>query len=171
MAFLGFLGFAVSYAMRFNLSIAIVAMVGSKPGHGHGQGHETHKSSSACVYTANNSMKLDDIHSAEATLGEFHHWTEAEQGLILGSFFWGYVITQLPGGILSDKYGGKWPLGLGLFITAIFAILSPICARTHTYLLMFCRVMQGLGEVRSYVDSNFSVILSCATNNNEFFRD
>lgn len=116
-------------------------------------------------------MKLDDIHSAEATLGEFHHWTEAEQGLILGSFFWGYVITQLPGGILSDKYGGKWPLGLGLFITAIFAILSPICARTHTYLLMFCRVMQGLGEVRSYVDSNFSVILSCATNNNEFFRD
>lgn len=23
------------------------------------------------------------------------HWTEEEQGLILGSFFWGYIVTQV----------------------------------------------------------------------------
>lgn len=64
-----------------------------------------------------------------------------------GSFFWGYVITQLPGGILSTKYGGKWTLGLGLLITAIFAILTPILARIHVNLLILARVIQGLGEV------------------------
>ncbi|XP_035701990.1 putative inorganic phosphate cotransporter [Folsomia candida] len=140
MAFLGFFGFAVAYCMRFNLSIAIVAMVGSK------KAGQFHKSPSACAYMSNDSVKGDDDHLAEPDLGEFHHWTEAEQGFILGSFFWGYVLTQLPGGILADKYGGKWPLGLGLLFTAVFAILSPICARTHTYLLIFCRVMQGLGQ-------------------------
>lgn len=59
------------------------------------------------------------------------------------------VITQLPGGILATKYGGKWTLGLGLFITAIFAILTPVLARTHVHLLIMARVIQGLGEVRA----------------------
>lgn len=57
------------------------------------------------------------------------------------------MVTQLPGGILATKYGGKWTLGLGLFVTAIFAILTPILARTHVYLLVLARVVQGLGEV------------------------
>lgn len=169
--------------MRFNLSIAIVAMVGAKPGHGHGDHSDSltfsprngsftlnhHKSMAACSYNDSNAM---NGHAGEGhALGEFHHWTEAEKGVILGSFFWGYVLTQMPGGLLSDKYGGKWPLGLGkdqlqkmkvvnywlidyflvsnlgLLITAIFTILTPIAARTHTYLLIFCRVVQGLGEV------------------------
>jgi len=69
------------------------------------------------------------------------------------------VITQLPGGILSDKYGGKWPLGYGLLITAIFALLTPWAARTHVYLLMFVRFVQGLGEVR--VLSQDYILLVC----------
>jgi ACS family sodium-dependent inorganic phosphate cotransporter len=48
----------------------------------------------------------------------------------------------------SDKYGGKWPLGFGLLITALFALITPWAARTHTYLLIFVRVVQGLGEVK-----------------------
>lgn len=42
---------------------------------------------------------------------------------------------------------GSYHLGLGLFITAIFAILTPILARTHVKLLVLARVIQGLGEV------------------------
>ena len=42
--------------------------------------------------------------------GEFN-WNEEEQGIILGCFFWGYIITQIPGGYLGQKIGGKWPLG------------------------------------------------------------
>jgi len=60
-------------------------------------------------------------------------------------FFTNY--SQLPGGMLAHKYGGKWPLGLGLLLTAVFAILTPLLARTHVALLVFARIMQGLGEV------------------------
>lgn len=32
---------------------------------------------------------------------------ESTRGLILSSFFWGYIITQLPGGWMAKRYGGK----------------------------------------------------------------
>jgi len=34
--------------------------------------------------------------------GEFN-WTRGEQGIILGSFFWGHVFTQIPGGMLAQR--------------------------------------------------------------------
>ena len=35
------------------------------------------------------------------------------QGVILGMFFYGYVLTQLPGGRLAEIVGGKWLFGVG----------------------------------------------------------
>ena len=35
------------------------------------------------------------------------------QGVILGMFFYGYVLTQLPGGRLAEIMGGKWLFGGG----------------------------------------------------------
>ena len=35
------------------------------------------------------------------------------QGVILGMFFYGYVLTQLPGGRLAELFGGKWLFGVG----------------------------------------------------------
>ncbi|CAL8075243.1 unnamed protein product [Orchesella dallaii] len=158
---MGFWGFAMSYAMRVNLSIAIVAMVrrnDSIPTPPHPAPHLTYTglplrdfstefrntSGPACPTST-------PIHHGEAAAifdedpGEFN-WNEVEQGIILGSFFYGYMLTQLPGGIISQKYGGKWPLGLGIFITAVFALLTPIAARTHVSLLIIARIVQGLGE-------------------------
>lgn len=56
------------------------------------------------------------------------------------------MVTQLPGGILAKRYGGKWTLGMGLFITGVSTILTPVLARAHRNLLIFARVVQGLGE-------------------------
>ncbi len=153
---MGFWGFAMSYAMRVNLSIAIVAMVkrnNTIPPHITYSGLSLIDNSQ---YSFGNSSELAcpiPAHDDNATsfisdqTGEFD-WNEMEQGIILGSFFYGYMLTQLPGGMLSQKYGGKWPLGLGIFITAIFALLTPLAARTHVSLLIGARIIQGLGEVR-----------------------
>ena len=32
-------------------------------------------------------------------------WQESQQGIVLGMFFYGYVLTQLPGGRLAEIIG------------------------------------------------------------------
>lgn len=44
----------------------------------------------------------------------------------MASFYVGYVITHVPGGILAEKFGGKWTLSLGILSTAIFTLLTPL---------------------------------------------
>lgn len=34
-------------------------------------------------------------------------WAPGMQGLVQSAFLWGYLATQLLGGTLADKYGGK----------------------------------------------------------------
>ena len=68
------------------------------------------------------------------------------QGLILGSFFYGYVLTQIPGGRLAELWGGKWLYGLGVLVTAFFTLITPWAANTSVYLLVAVRIMEGLGE-------------------------
>jgi ACS family sodium-dependent inorganic phosphate cotransporter-like MFS transporter 5 len=65
------------------------------------------------------------------------------QGYILGSFFYGYVITQLPGGRLAELFGGKWIFGTGVLVTSIFTLLTPIAAKLSIYALIAVRVFEG----------------------------
>ena len=40
-------------------------------------------------------------------------WDEKTNGVILGMFFYGYVLTQVPGGRMAELVGGKWLFGVG----------------------------------------------------------
>ncbi|XP_022237128.1 sialin-like isoform X2 [Limulus polyphemus] len=77
--------------------------------------------------------------------GEFV-WDENIQGLILGAFFYGYCITQLPGGVLADRFNAKWIFGGGIFVTAVLSLLTPVAARHSVEAFIVVRVLEGLGE-------------------------
>lgn len=75
-------------------------------------------------------------------------WDEKTQGLILSGFYYGYAATQVPGGYLAEKFGGKWTLGIGLLSTALFTFLTPVVIRTGGAIWLFIlRILQGMGEV------------------------
>lgn len=40
-------------------------------------------------------------------------WTPAIEGTVFSCFFYGYMATQILGGYLADKFGGKWVFGAG----------------------------------------------------------
>lgn len=131
---MGFLGFANVYAMRVNLSVAVVAMVNNSA-----ISHVNKTSSDACPGTGMNSTNTDSQD------GEFA-WDENKQALILGCFFWGYIITNPIGGRLGELFGGKIVFGIGVLVTAVLTLLTPIIARTSVPLLIAARVLEGLGE-------------------------
>lgn len=66
---------------------------------------------------------------------------------MLSSFFYGYIITQLPGGCLALKFGGKNLFGLGILSTAVLTLLTPVAARASVALLVTLRILIGLCEV------------------------
>ena len=108
--------------MRVNLSVAIVYMVNN----------------TALNYNKN----YTEINPKD---GPFL-WDESQQGIILGMFFYGYVLTQVPGGRMAEIVGGKWLMGVGVLITAVFTLLTPLAASTNIYLLYTVRIIEGLGE-------------------------
>lgn len=67
--------------------------------------------------------------------------------LLLSAFFFGHIVTQFPGGWLANKYGGKLVFLIGVFITCVLTLLSPLVARTDFYLFVALRIVQGLAEV------------------------
>jgi ACS family sodium-dependent inorganic phosphate cotransporter len=75
-------------------------------------------------------------------------WDSKMQGLVLSSFFYGYIVTQVLGGWLAGRYGGNTVYGIGVAATAIFTLLTPVLTNTSVYLLVAVRVIEGLFEVR-----------------------
>ena len=73
-------------------------------------------------------------------------WSESQVGIILGSFYFGYMITMILGGYLADKYGGKKVLGYGLLIWSFFTIITPFFAYQGLWWLILIRILMGLGE-------------------------
>lgn len=43
----------------------------------------------------------------------------------MSAFYWGYIVSHVPGGLLSAKIGGKHAISVGMFIALIFSIITP----------------------------------------------
>jgi len=77
--------------------------------------------------------------------GEFN-WDRETQGLILGSFFYGYILTQVPGGWLAARVGAKYVFGFGVLCTSVFTLFTPAAAQHSVGMLLLVRILEGLGE-------------------------
>jgi len=60
----------------------------------------------------------------------------------------------LPGGILAERWGGKYLLSVGILSTAFFTLISPLAAKAGSGWLIAVRVLMGLGEVNKYLNHN-----------------
>ena len=73
-------------------------------------------------------------------------WTATQKGLVASAFFWGYAFTQIPGGWLSSKYGGKAVLFYGVVLWSLGTLIAPWCAGLGMGPLLASRFLVGLGE-------------------------
>ncbi|XP_076627177.1 putative inorganic phosphate cotransporter [Colletes latitarsis] len=138
-AVMGFLALFNAYAMRVCLSITLTEMV--LP-----QDITIDESNrNVCNITEENHNTPNTIKPPSDA--ELYDWDGITQGAILSSFYWGYVVTHLPGGILSEKFGGKHSLGLGILATAVFTLITPVVVKYGGSTgLIIDRVLMGLCE-------------------------
>ncbi|ELK10342.1 Vesicular glutamate transporter 3 [Pteropus alecto] len=115
------LGFCISFGIRCNLGVAIVEMV-------------------------NNSTVYVDG-KPEIQTAQFN-WDPETVGLIHGSFFWGYIVTQIPGGFISNKFAANRVFGAAIFLTSTLNMFIPSAARVHYSCVMCVRILQGLVEFK-----------------------
>ncbi|CAK9220324.1 unnamed protein product [Sphagnum troendelagicum] len=72
-------------------------------------------------------------------------WNSSVAGLVQSSFFWGYAVSQLPGGWLAAHFSGQTVLRAGVFIWSLATAAVP-CVASFIPGLLFCRLLVGLGE-------------------------
>ena len=79
-------------------------------------------------------------------MAEDSGWSPTVQGAVMSAFFLGYVTLQIPAGYLSDHFGGKWVLGLGVLFWSLFTLLTPASAALGISVLLACRFLMGVAE-------------------------
>ncbi|CAK8672200.1 unnamed protein product [Clavelina lepadiformis] len=84
------------------------------------------------------------------------HWNSKDQGLLLGSYFYGYAAGNLIGGWMASKYGFRNVYGITIFLSAIFTVATSLAAHTNFYLAVVCRALVGLFHVRVYPSMNYA---------------
>ncbi|EFA04143.1 sialin [Tribolium castaneum] len=109
------IGFMIHHMIRINISIAIVEMVARND--------------------SNNSLESH---------GPRYNWDEQAKNDILGYFFWGYLITQVPGGRLSEMFGTKIVVGIGLLTSGVLTVLTPVACNLGYYWLLAARFSLGV---------------------------
>lgn len=123
-ALLSGIGFLISFGIRCNMGVAMVTMV-------------------------HNQTKTDKFGNVTVIPAKFH-WGPGVIAALDSSFFWGYLVTQIPGGYLAAKLPANKVFGFALGISAFLNCLIPVAAKYSPVMVIFVRIAQGLVEGVTY---------------------
>lgn len=79
------------------------------------------------------------------------NWDRYTQGVILGAFYYGYILTPIPGGRIAERMGARWLFGIGTGFAGLLTLLIPfVASQWDAAGLVTLRVVQGLLEGVTY---------------------
>ena len=102
------------------------------------------------VFVGRMSMPICEVEIAE----EFD-WDEERLGKVMSVFFWGYAVTQIPGGAAADIFGGATTISFSLFMWGTICWATPMLTlstrqffgNSMAYLVLFIlRIFMGLAQ-------------------------
>ena len=72
-------------------------------------------------------------------------WSPSVAGLVQSSFFWGYMLSQIPAGWLANRFSGRFVLPAGVGMWSAFTAAVPVLTSTLPSLCV-SRAAVGFGE-------------------------
>nr|XP_014102803.1 putative inorganic phosphate cotransporter isoform X2 [Bactrocera oleae] len=107
----------------------------------------------AFMQRANLSVAIVVMMDRNSTNPDFpeYAWSEQTKSLVLSSFFWGYVLMQIPGGQLAQRFGGKVMYLFGVGISGFLALFTPLSAQLGDWqFICALRFLQGFCQGSLY---------------------
>lgn len=140
------LGFMLNYALRVNLTIAIVAMVHPDV---HSPPRNVGKMSTAQLADNATAASIPTTTTTTTQLpptddgNDYFPWDSYQTNFVLGSFYWGYILTELPGGRLAELIGGRRVFGHSMLWGSLLTLITPLAAHINYIMLIIVRVVLG----------------------------
>ncbi|XP_017763701.1 PREDICTED: vesicular glutamate transporter 1 [Eufriesea mexicana] len=78
------------------------------------------------------------------------NWTVGVESALDSSFFWGYLVTQVPGGFLASLYPANKIFGAAIAISSFLNLLVPGALKVDPIVDMVVQVLKGLVEGVTY---------------------
>ncbi|XP_029177031.1 vesicular glutamate transporter 1 [Nylanderia fulva] len=78
------------------------------------------------------------------------NWTIGMESALDSSFFWGYLVTQVPGGFLASLYPANRIFGAAIATSSFLNLLVPGALKVDPIVDMMVQVMKGLVEGVTY---------------------
>ncbi|CAH0400740.1 unnamed protein product [Chilo suppressalis] len=125
------LGFMLNYALRVNLTIAIVEMI-----------YDVKDNATALIVNATHDT-LNVTQHPEHIQQTRYHWDTKQKNHLLGCFFWGYVLTELPGGRLAEIIGARRVFGYSTLLASLLTLFTPAAASLGFGWVVAVRVVLG----------------------------
>lgn len=90
-----------------------------------------------------------------------YDWTADQQIYLISAYFIGYIITNLFGGVLAERFGATKTISLILVLTAASFATIPKISTFGYYPLFALRIVQGCIEVRQSPRGSDIFRISC----------
>ena len=87
-----------------------------------------------------------NIAVAAVAMKEDLGWSQTQKGLVLSSFFLGYMLFMPVAGWLATRLGGARVLGISGLLWSVFTLLTPVAAALPLGVLLAARIGMGVGE-------------------------
>jgi ACS family sodium-dependent inorganic phosphate cotransporter len=83
--------------------------------------------------------------------------SEHVEGVVLGAFYWGYGLSQVPGGFLAQRFGGRRTLIASFVGWTLASFLTP---RSATSILGMCAARVTIGIFQGFLIPSVHTVLS-----------
>src|SRR5438132_10132220 len=78
------------------------------------------------------------------------HLDAFQKGLILSALGWSYVLMQIPGGIIIDRFGPRVTFAVSLFTWSVVTMLQGLARSIGYVFLIGARVVLGITEAPAF---------------------
>lgn len=130
------LGFMFNYMLRVNLTIAIVEMVLPL-------GNTSTNGNTTLIANGNDLNETTNTTEPEE-YSDKYAWDKYDQNFLLGSFYVGYVLTELPGGRLAEIIGARRVFGYSMLTASLVTLLTPVAADWSFMAVLVLRILLGM---------------------------